>query len=462
MARSKFRVAFISLSCIVFITCLLVSCTPKITNPQPDFVTPVTKNQQETIKDSAVKPEYFKPDYTRYNDFIYSPEIKTLMVHKTGFELTMPVIELGTDESVTVSFDDLDAVRKNYRYSVIQCDAQWKPTGLQPMEYLDGFTEGYINDYKFSINTLQHYTHYSFSFPGEGTKVTKSGNYLIRIYPEGNEDKPIANCRLMVYENKVTVAGRVKQATHIEDRPYKQEVDFTINKGDYPINDYYKALKVVVMQNGRTDNGISDLKPKMVTGDILDYDYEEANVFDGGNEFRNFDIKSFNYNSERVRKINRDSSIYHIYLYDDLRRPFKNYVFEDDINGRRLIKNEERTDSDIEADYTYVHFTLPFDNPFLDGNMYVLGELTYWQFLPEAKMVYDYSKKAYKCTLFLKQGYYNYLYAMVSNGSTAGDVTTVEGNHSVTNNEYFIFVYYREQGEYYDRLVGFKQLFSNK
>ena len=448
--------------------CLLVfflaaaSCTPKLTNPQPDFINPVKQGDASQPLDSIKKTEYYKSDFIRYSDHIYTPQIKTLMVYKKGFELTMPVIELGSEDAVTVAFDDLDAIKKDYRYTVIQCDALWQPTSLQPIEYLDGFTEGYINDYKFSFNTLQPYTHYSFSFPDENSKLSKSGNYIIKVYSPASEDKPILTCRFMVYENKVSITGRVKQATSIEDRPYKQEVDFSVNKQAYAISDYYNSLKVILMQNNRLDNQISNLKPKMVSGDILDYDYDDANVFNGGNEFRNFDIKSFNYNSERVRKISRDSAIYHIFLYDDIRRPFKVYVSEDDINGRRLIKNEERTDSDIEADYTRVHFTLPYDKPLLDGNFYILGALTNWQFLPEAKMNYDFSRKAYSCTMLLKQGYYNYEYVFVGNNSTTGDETVAEGNHSVTNNEYFIFVYYRQQGEYYDRLVGFKQLFSNK
>lgn len=457
-----FKPCFIPFLYLPILLFIFSSCNPKVTNPQPDFISPVKQNEQDTPRDTVKKTEYYKPDFIRYTDHIYSPLIKTLLVHKKGFELTMPVIELGTDEAVFVSFDDLEAVKMNYRYTVVQCDALWHPTTLQAMEYLDGFTEGYINDYKFSFNTLQPYTHYSFSFPGENSGITKSGNYLIKIYLPGNEDKPVATCRFMVYENLVSVAGKVKQATLIEDRPYKQEVDFTINKQGYAISDYYNNLKVILMQNGRLDNQISSLKPRMVTGDILDYNYDDINVFDGGNEFRNFDIKSFNYNSERVRKMNHDSAIYHIYLYDDIKRPFKVYISEDDINGRRLIKNEERTDSDIEADYAKVHFTLPYDNPLLDGSLYILGALTNWQFLPEAKMNYDFSKKDYTCTLLLKQGYYNYQYVYVKNSSSSGDETLVEGNHSVTNNEYFIFVYYRQQGEYYDRLVGFKQLFSNK
>ncbi|HAH58068.1 MAG TPA: DUF5103 domain-containing protein, partial [Bacteroidales bacterium] len=53
-----------------------------------------------------------------------------------------------------------------------------------------------------------------------------------------------------------------------------------------------------------------------------------------------------------------------------------------------------------------------------------------------------------------KQGYYNYLYAFLPNGSTKADLSRLEGTHYQTRNRYTILVYYREQGTRFDRLIG--------
>ncbi len=126
----------------------------------------------------------------------------------------------------------------------------------------------------------------------------------------------------------------------------------------------------------------------------------------------------------------------------------------DDLNGKFYIEKEDARDSDIESDYSYVHFTLPYTHPLVNGNLYIFGKLTDWQFLDEAMMKYDYENHIYEGTLLVKQGYYNYAYAFLEDGTDAGDITLIEGNHWETNNEYIILVYYREPGTYYDQMLG--------
>ena len=48
---------------------------------------------------------------------------------------------------------------------------------------------------------------------------------------------------------------------------------------------------------------------------------------------------------------------------------------------------------------------------------YILGELTNWYITPYNKLNYNYEKRAYETTLYLKQGYYSYLYAFLPHGS---------------------------------------------
>jgi hypothetical protein len=69
-------------------------------------------------------------------------------------------------------------------------------------------------------------------------------------------------------------------------------------------------------------------------------------------------------------------------------------------------------------------------------------------------MTYNYEKKAYETTLFLKQGYYSYVYAFLPTDAKTADVAFFEGSHYQTQNYYYVFVYYRAPGTTYDQLVG--------
>lgn len=407
------------------------------------------------------KSDYFKNNFLRYEDFIYKRNIKTVLLHKEGLELSIPVIELNTGEKLKLSFDDLEGGHKTYKYRFIHCDAYWQPSDIMESEYLNGFYDDYITDYKYSYNTRQKYTHYELTFPSENMSITVSGNYVLAAFTDESRDSLIFTKRFLVYEPKLSINPTVKRATRLEDRNYRQEIDFTITANSYRISNPYNDLKVVITQNGRWDNTLNNLKPMFVRDNFLDYNFDEGNSFRGGNEYRRFDIKSLKYNSERIRIIQSDSLTGRlaVYLKDDERRNIKVYMSDIDINGRRFIKSEDNVkNSSIEADYVFVNFCLPYKPVRNDGDFYIMGALTDWNFNKEAKMKYNYDNQCYENVLYLKQGYYNYQYVFLENGAKQGDETVIEGSHYETENEYIIYVYHREAGTLFDKLVGVKML----
>ncbi len=420
----------------------------------------VAQRKKASVKDSLPKAsiEYFKENYLRAEDYVYKPNIKTVLFYREGFVLTSPVINLNGEEKLVLDFDDLDGTYKRMRYTLIHCDANWAPSDLLPNEYLNGFYDDDIRDYKFSFNTLQKYIHYTITLPTERMTPILSGNYLLKVYMEDNPDDLVLTRRMMIVDPKVTINAVVKQPTIVEYRNYKQEVDFSIDKTGYTINNPYQDLKIVLQQNGRWDNAITNLKPLYIKGDILDYNYEEENVFTGGNIFRWFDIKGMNFYTEFIQRIVKDSIGYEVFLKDEERKTFKVFVSQKDINGRMFIKSDDNIkDNDIEAEYVYVHFFLKYEAPLTGGSLYILGALTDWAYSKDAKLSYNYNRRGYEATLYLKQGYYNYQYVYLDNTSHAGDETLVEGMHYETDNEYTIYAYTREQGKMYDVLVGVKQ-----
>ena len=441
---------------------LLISCSPKIIEKtQENISSQITDSIGKPRVDSlitGVKILETKIAIPQISDTVWSENLQTVLIHKTGWEVSLPIIGLNTNETISFSFDDLDGDVKRYKYTILQCDANWQISQLQPSNYIDGFTEDYIEDYKISINTIQKYTHYNLVFPKETMKITKSGNYILKVYTN-DANEPLIIKRFMMLEQVVNINGKIKDATLLIDKRFKQEVDFSIITNNYIINNPSRNLSVKIYQNMRPDNAICNLKPRLVIGNVLDYDYDEGNTFNGGNEFRNFDIKSLKYNSERIYQIDYEEGANHVYLHNDLARRFKVYKTEEDINGKRAIKADYIRDSETEADYTYVHFTLPYDIPTVEGNLYVYGALTDWKINDNAKMTYNYKRRAYEATVFVKQGYYNYQYILQKPNKEIDD-TFVEGNHSDAENDYFIFVYYRPMGEMYDKLIGFRQLNS--
>ncbi|KXK46527.1 MAG: hypothetical protein UZ10_BCD003001029 [Bacteroidetes bacterium OLB10] len=188
--------------------------------------------------------EYFNQNYFRYDNYIYRPNIKTVILENSQLPLSEPTIELNSGMQLMLKFDDLDGDYKDYWYTIIHCDAQWKPSDITRSTYLYSFYEDRIMDYSFSFNTLQPYTNYQLKFPNEQIKPMISGNYLLKVYLDNNPDSVAFTRRFLVYENLVDIQASVHAATSAEFRQQKQEVDFSIGTSRYPITNPFGDLKV--------------------------------------------------------------------------------------------------------------------------------------------------------------------------------------------------------------------------
>lgn len=409
--------------------------------------------------------DYYRDDFLRYDDYVYQDYIHAVEIARDGFELSDPIITLNSGERFKVSFDDLKHGFIQYYYQVQHCSAVWGKTDIWTNEYVEGEEEQQIEDYLSSYNTRQAYTHYDFVFPNDRFLLKKSGNYILRVFSrdaKGNEINAFTR-RFLVVDTKVIVDARISRAGTSEDYETKQEVDFSINTSGYRIDAPYQDIKVVILQNFRWDNELNNLKPFMVRNDVLDYSFDNGtNLFDGGNEFRRFDLKSLKFLSEKVREITFDDTMFYARLWETEKRTYKEYVIDDDINGKFLLKTDDEPTVANYGEYAVVKFFLAFDAPIVEGNLYVAGGFNNWQYTKANKMEYNFRRKGYEASILFKQGYYNYQYVLLPNNSKTGDVTWVEGNHSETRNSYTVLVYHRQRGELYDELISAGKFESGK
>lgn len=387
-----------------------------------------------------------------FKNVILDESIKTVLLHTSDSELEHPVILLGDSKRLVLQFDDLSDKVRSFSYTFEHCTFDWQSSNLPDMEYMQGYYQSTINDYSYSFNTLVDYTHYALEFPNNDIQLTRSGNYVIRVYADNDPEQVVLVQRFMIYENNSTISATVKPSSIVSERDRRQEVDIAVNI--FGLNSYnpYAEVELKVMQNFRWDNVRSGLKPSFVNGQKLVYDFQGELTFNGGNEYRYFDIKSLSYRTEQVANITFQDDLYQAYLAPDLPRAFKVYTFDQDLNGRFLIKNDDMDESHLESDYLKVHFFLRTPNIGTD-RLYVFGGLSGGTFREDMRLSYDENKGGYSAEIYLKQGYYNYVY-MLRTASGRGDITMIEGNHYDTENNYTILVYFHDPQTFADRLIG--------
>lgn len=400
-------------------------------------------------------------DYSKQPDYVYKNNIRFVEIYRQGSDLTQPLIELNSNQKLIIQFDDLNQETKSYSYQLIHCTYDWKVSDLLLMQYMQGFETYQIFDFELSSNTTQLFTRYWFTFPNEYMRPTISGNFIIKVFETDNPDEVLFTRRLMVLEDKVTIEGKIRNASDVTLRSTHQELYFTLNTSKVYIQDIYNDLKIIITQNNRWDNAITDLKPQFVSNGTIQYNYQSGeSAFSGGNQYRFLDLKTLQLIIEPVLKVEFRNNNYHVLLRPDLPRTFRNFQMINDINGRYVIYNQETYGTGIDPDYAYVYFSVPVDQPFEDGDIYLTGGFTFGELLEQYRMEYNEINNRYELVTLLKQGYYNYQYAYKKRGETKGDVSLIEGSFAETENDYTIYVYLRQQGDLSHKLVGVSYLNS--
>lgn len=390
-----------------------------------------------------------------YEDKTYLPEIKTVQFYNTKKESSFPLMTLNSGEQMLLAFDDLSGQSKILNYTLEHCDAQWTPSRISPIEYLQGFTEDRLMDYRYSAATRQKYIHYELTLPNQNMTPKLAGNYLLKVYQDGDQRKPVITRRLYVLGNKVSIAAGMVPSNNVSLRSTNQKINFSVEYAGLNVQNPYVDIRTLVMQNARPETGIWNTRPANIRGTQLIYNDMQTNDFPGRNEFRHFDTRSLQLNSERIQHIYRDTANT-VILLPDPKRDQSDYVFQYDNDGKFFAINQDGSrDSRTGGDYAHVYFTLLANKTSFDGSAYIVGQFNNFRLDEQSKLKYDGAAMRFYTDLFLKQGVYDYEYVWVDAKTQKPDDTILEGSHFETENEYQVLVYFRAPGARWEELVGY-------
>jgi hypothetical protein len=262
----------------------------------------------------------------------------------------------------------------------------------------------------------------------------------------------------------VGIDAQLRHNTDIELSGRYQQLDIDIQTAALKTREA-QDITLIVRQNGRLDNSVVIDRPTFVEPNRLRYINNKQLIFEGGNEFRQFDIYSTYFAGNHVEKVLYDQGQYHALIQaDEVRgteapntgREGTVYLSDIDANGQWVINCEKTDYPDTDAEYMWVHFCLPVQQYLINNQVFVGGDLFNNQYTADNLMQYDAENKCYYLHAYLKQGGYNYMY-YAQNAQGKMSLLPLEGSHWQTQNEYTIDVYYKPFGARYDRLVGVKR-----
>lgn len=400
----------------------------------------------------------------REPDKIYRSSVKTVKLHPFGNQLAYPIIALNSNEQLELNFDDLDADVKTYYYAFELCNADWTPAQMSYFDYVKGFTRVRINTYRNSSISLTRYTHYTAVLPDRNCYPTKSGNYILKVFLDGDTSKLAFTRRFLVSDNRMNLAAQVLQ-------PYNQQFFLThhrlqinVSARGFDMRYPQQQVKLMVLQNYRWDNRLLLTNPTFIRQDLLQYTNEQEMLMPAGKEWRWVNLRSFRLLGDRVSAQRNTDSSFTVIVQEEKPRLPNQYFYFRDINGFFINETTEQINPYWNADYAKVHFRFqpPGGKPYPGKDLFIIGEMTGYGRAEGARMRFDPASGSYVTDILLKQGYYDYFYATRDSRNTEGpfSLDQTENNSWETENSYLVLVYYRELGGRYDQLLGVSQVSS--
>lgn len=398
-------------------------------------------------------------------DQIYKDNIHSVRLYKAGDIYSYPILTLNGSDQLELHFDDFDGDIKNYYFSFQLCNADWSVSNLLPFDYVRGFQSVRITNYRNSSISFTRYTHYQANFPDRSATPIRSGNYMLKVFRNNDTSDLYFTRRFLVVDNKVAIGAQVRQPFDSRLFLSDQRVYVTLNTAASRLNILSpQDIKLVVLQNYSWTNAARVDKPTIFRGNYFEYN-DDATSFQAGREWRWIDLRSLRLMSDRMAKMADSNNKVHVYVKPDAERRSQVYIYYRDINGLYTIENSDGNNPYWQSDYAWTHFTFaPPNNQAYGGrDIYLYGDLTSYRLDDNSRMEFNAEKGVYEKVLLLKQGYYNYAYAIQdakADASNRFSFSNTEGNYNATENAYMVLVYFRSFGARSDELVGYAMVNS--
>jgi len=388
---------------------------------------------------------------------IYDPQVKSLQaVVNQNWLSPLTIMRLNSHDCLNIGFDELSHDYHRYIYHIERCEADWSKTeDVFESEWLEGFNDNVIDDYEHSINTTVAYTHYQFTIPNDRCRLTMSGNYKLRIADEDSGEE-ILIVEFMVTEQSANLSMEVTTNTDIDTNISHQQVSLALNYGSLTVTHPDEQLQTIILQNGREDNCRRNVKPNYVSNNGLEWRHNKALIFDGGNEYRKYEILDTSHPTMGIDYINWDGENFQVFPF--ISEPRLNYLYDEDANGAFYIRNSDNIENDTSSDYVWVNYRL-ISPPVKNGKVIIDGQWTTEE-SEDYQMNYDASSHQYNGQILQKQGYYSYQYLWEQDNGQRVPLLS-EGNFYQTENSYQALVYFKGSGDRSWRLVSYGHININ-
>ena len=375
--------------------------------------------------------------------------VKTIQLHRRGIEQSVPVLSMGSGDQLQLAFDLLGRRGRPLTVYFYHANQTWV-RDLSPIEYMTGFAHDNLLDYQVSGPTEVAYVHYRYAFPTNGIDFKLSGNYILRVTEQGDEQAVLFERPFFVAEQstpvdlglqRVMVAGQGFAAV-------QPTVAFTPPE-DLRGNIF--AYNVCFIRNGRIDEQRCVDQPSLNQQPSLLYFLEPRAAYAPIGAAYFLDLSNLRVGS-RIARTNIGTNPDEVLLEPDYAR-FAGSGAEPLLAGQIVLRSDwtSTIDPEVNAEYVDVRFAyVPPDEQRLPGEVLLYGSFNGWRLETATSLAWVEEAGRYEGRLLLKQGQYEYRYYLTDRATR----NALQNRLPRPDNLYQAFIYFEDVRYQTDRLIA--------
>lgn len=380
------------------------------------------------------------------------PEVGTVQLFADGSETNPPIIPLRSSAKLTLAFDLLAEQSRPLSVHFYHADQSWR-RDLSPSEYLGTYHRDNIRNQFMSQATEARFVHYRYQFPNEAISFLISGNYIVRVSEQGNEDDVLFERAFYVTEESIPVdliLGNVFVPR--SSFPAIQPTAVFTPPADAQANVF--NYTVCFARDGQLGATRCTDNPSLMNQPALEFYLQPSAAFRSAGSDYLLDL-SILQPGNQIERLDVTTSPHTVRLAPDYVR-FGADDLAPRLMGQAVVDGAVRDvgDPQTQAEYVATTFSLVTEGDRrLAGDVYVVGAFNGWQRTPRGRMTWNSETGRYEVTMMIKQGRYEYRYV----SPTAATNTALSQSLPRQGGLYTAFVYFDDIRLQTDRLVGVGQ-----
>jgi len=407
----------------------------------------------EANEDTRGPSRIQQPDFVEMDLAAADQDVQTVQLYPTGQEGELPFIELDGGRTLTLEFDLISTQGRPLSAYFYHADRIWR-RDLSPSEYLESFQRDDVSDYNISSGTQVPYIHYDYEFPNDAIRFLISGNYIVRVTEQGDEEAVLFERAFFVTEQSASLEFVTDMVIVGGGYPSTQPIAFL--RPPTGVHGNVFNYNVCFVRNGRFDMARCSDRPSLMNQPELQFYLEPEYSFEPEGAPYFLDLSNLR-SSVSIAASDFVESPFRIYLEPDYAR-FGGTGFSRLLTGQTVVSGAvQMADADIRAEYVLTRFSyVPPDERQIGGDVILTGSFNDWRYDPANKLTWVPDEGRYEVDVLIKQGQYEYRYLTRDRRT----VRSLRGNMPRSENQYAAMVYYDDVSLSTDRLIAVRQTLS--